>query len=697
MTSRLPFDTTGSMEVPVGHNTDRRRWRLALAAIAAAALAIPAAAQTIDPDNEGFDPMRQISTQFVRPNILLVFDVSGSMAWDEINGHTVGTDQTGSWLTATWALTGSSSCTGTGSGTKCKTWTAVLTVRQTHPSRMATVKNALGDSMDIITPWSPPGGTCSDSDRQWPSLGWSGGTITGPTQTLNNTSNTYWEYKFTWIRTTSSAAVSPGNPFSTARLTAQPPTIGCDCEYRAAADLIGKTKDTVNWGLEIFSGDRGELHRGDTRHPARLARPRRRARPPGLHAPKWLGLHHDRRGPLPGAVRQRRHPLEGGPRLCRHDHEPRRRRRLADQLQQLHQLVDVPHLLRQPDVVDHRRSQADVRTRLRHHSRHRRALEHLQPRRRRQLGRAVPHLHVVQRGPRLPRRRLLRLHLPEPVSDEQDTHAVAGGRLPRRKGRRAVVDDGRRTPDQDPHLGDRRQRRGRAVRAQLHCLPRPYGRQQPRGRRRLRHRRRPLPAGRKPRPLQRPDVPQPPAAARQLRVLPEVVGRARGGVHLDHRRRRPGRLHHLRTVRDVVAARHRGAGGVRGQRRLPQVAGASLRLRRARRLQQHGEVGLHAAVRLEGPRHRGEEQLPVGRRRDPQHRRPQPRRVAAGAEQRRRAQALHLGSREQLRHGADRRHRRRRPAARRPVRRLRHHQAGRRLHAGQQRLGRAPERGSSAR
>ena len=40
-----------------------------------------------------------------------------------------------------------------------------------------------------------------------------------------------------------------------AGLTAQPPTIGCDCEYRPAANLIGKTANTVNWGLEIFSSD----------------------------------------------------------------------------------------------------------------------------------------------------------------------------------------------------------------------------------------------------------------------------------------------------------------------------------------------------------------------------------------------------------------------------------------------------------
>jgi hypothetical protein len=233
----------------MNRDTFFRPLRAAALAIAGAFLALPAAAQTIDPANEGYDPMRQISTQFVRPNILLVFDVSGSMSWDEVSSHGVGTDQTGSWLTATWART-SSDCY----NSKCRSYTATLTVRQTHPSRMATVKNALGDSMNIITPWSPPGGTCSDSDRQWPSLSWTGGTITGPTQTLNNTSNTYWEYKFAWTIAYGSRQSDPGNPFSTAGLTAQPPTIGCGCEYRPAANLIGKTKDKVNWGLEIFSG-----------------------------------------------------------------------------------------------------------------------------------------------------------------------------------------------------------------------------------------------------------------------------------------------------------------------------------------------------------------------------------------------------------------------------------------------------------
>ncbi len=192
------------LEVGMTHSSLVRCLRFAVIT-AAAAFASAAGAQTIDPNNEGYDPMRQISTQFVRPNVLLVFDVSGSMAWDEISGHTVGTDEDGSWLTATWGTpVGSGSCSGSGANRKCPKWTATLTVRQTHPSRMAKVKNALGNSMTIITPWTPPGGTCTDSSRQWPTLSsaWTG--ATGPTPRANdpNTSNAYWEYQWTWAKTT---------------------------------------------------------------------------------------------------------------------------------------------------------------------------------------------------------------------------------------------------------------------------------------------------------------------------------------------------------------------------------------------------------------------------------------------------------------------------------------------------------------
>ena len=50
-------------------------------------LAAPGLAATLHPSNEGYDLMRQITTQFVRPNILIVLDVSGSMCLDYLGNE----------------------------------------------------------------------------------------------------------------------------------------------------------------------------------------------------------------------------------------------------------------------------------------------------------------------------------------------------------------------------------------------------------------------------------------------------------------------------------------------------------------------------------------------------------------------------------------------------------------------------------
>ncbi len=54
--------------------------------------------------------------------------------------------------------------------------------------------------------------------------------------------------------------IPSGNPFVTTSLTAQPPTIGCDCVSRPPADLVGKSANTVNWGLEIFSSEAADCN-----------------------------------------------------------------------------------------------------------------------------------------------------------------------------------------------------------------------------------------------------------------------------------------------------------------------------------------------------------------------------------------------------------------------------------------------------
>ena len=41
---------------------------------------------TLNPANEGYDPLQQIAKQIAKPNVLLVLDVSQSMSWDQF-GH----------------------------------------------------------------------------------------------------------------------------------------------------------------------------------------------------------------------------------------------------------------------------------------------------------------------------------------------------------------------------------------------------------------------------------------------------------------------------------------------------------------------------------------------------------------------------------------------------------------------------------
>lgn len=74
----------------------RRALALPLAVAMALAAASPSSAQTVP--TEGYDPLRQITAQLVKANLLLVQDVSGSMVWDKY-GNNVGNDAHGrlSW------------------------------------------------------------------------------------------------------------------------------------------------------------------------------------------------------------------------------------------------------------------------------------------------------------------------------------------------------------------------------------------------------------------------------------------------------------------------------------------------------------------------------------------------------------------------------------------------------------------------
>jgi len=197
---------------------------LGVAFLAAFAAATPARA------DEGYDPMLQITHQFARPNIYIVQDVSGSMAWD-IRGTDVGVDQTGTLPTASWALTASSDC----SRGKCKSFTYKLTVTQTWPSRMTMVKNALGNSVTIVTPWIEPSEWEDDDTYAYiTDPDWQTGTITGPTISHSGSTHTY-----TWKVAYSARKADPGVPF-VAYDSAGKLTVGTGGVSQDPLDLIGR-------------------------------------------------------------------------------------------------------------------------------------------------------------------------------------------------------------------------------------------------------------------------------------------------------------------------------------------------------------------------------------------------------------------------------------------------------------------------
>ncbi|MEW6758147.1 MAG: hypothetical protein AB1347_08000 [Acidobacteriota bacterium] len=211
---------------------------LGVALLAAVAAGTPARA------DEGYDPMLQITHQFARPNIYIVQDVSGSMAWD-IRGTDVGVDQRGTLPTASWALTASSDC----SRGKCKSFTYKLTVTQTWPSRMTMVKNALGNSVTIVTPWIEPSEWEDDDTYAYiTDPDWQTGTITGPTISHSGSTHTY-----TWKVAYSARKADPGVPF-VAYDSAGKLTVGTGGVSQDPLDLIGNSADVVNWGLISYSG-----------------------------------------------------------------------------------------------------------------------------------------------------------------------------------------------------------------------------------------------------------------------------------------------------------------------------------------------------------------------------------------------------------------------------------------------------------
>lgn len=187
---------------------------------------------------EGYDPLRQITTQIPRSNLLCLLDVSGSMAWD-LYGNYVGVNSVGSAPASSWSK---SYCSST-----CKKWTYTLKISQALPSRMNTVKNALGNSVSIYSEWAP------SATYVWPSIQWKSGTVTGPVLTVST--NPLLSYSYAWTVTYSSAKSDPGAPYLAGDVT-NFISAGTGGQLLNPMDLIGTTggsAGSINWGLATFS------------------------------------------------------------------------------------------------------------------------------------------------------------------------------------------------------------------------------------------------------------------------------------------------------------------------------------------------------------------------------------------------------------------------------------------------------------
>ena len=184
-------------------------------------------ASLCQPADEGYDPMLQITHQFAKPNLLLVLDITQSMTSSAVGSASVGVDSVGSfpYWSKTKPVKGVSPC----SSTYYKT---VATLKAGNlPSRMAIVKNALGNSVTLYK-WDPT----TVSSSQW--------------QAITTNSGWYWagvntSSEPTWYYCRASSTTPSTDPFtvtsSVPGLISYPPK-----------DLIGQTKDNVNWAVVTF-------------------------------------------------------------------------------------------------------------------------------------------------------------------------------------------------------------------------------------------------------------------------------------------------------------------------------------------------------------------------------------------------------------------------------------------------------------
>lgn len=206
---------------------------------------------------EGYDPMRQITEQIMKANLHIVQDVTGSMErWPDNSNEPTGKANAFGYLI--WSSVVKSSCSSSDTNS-CRYWSYSLTFEA--PSRMAILKNALGNSVPLVTSYTPP-----NVPSPW----------TRAAPNPNTNSKKVW--KFTYDYGYNNRGSNPGVPFSpyetitipgaftsrfltTAYTVANFPkvvngacTVGT-CTYYAPQDLVGKNARRVNWGLTKYSTD----------------------------------------------------------------------------------------------------------------------------------------------------------------------------------------------------------------------------------------------------------------------------------------------------------------------------------------------------------------------------------------------------------------------------------------------------------
>lgn len=221
----------------------------------------------IDPTSEGFDPLRQITTQIFHPNVLLVLDKSGSLGFSVVNdiGVSGGNDSynySGTKAYMNWAFDYSSAING--NAQIMADWTMTYTSNKPNngvghgywlkagtltdgvttiwyfvpPSRMAIIKNTLGNSITIYSPNSSAltrTGITTATDAYGKTYYKFASTVTPPT------GGAYFDYKNSkWQGWTATGATSEPYPDPTYTNTTFP------------QDLIGKTSNKVNWGMLWF-------------------------------------------------------------------------------------------------------------------------------------------------------------------------------------------------------------------------------------------------------------------------------------------------------------------------------------------------------------------------------------------------------------------------------------------------------------